>query len=197
MSTSRMIPKAGTRKPPPDGPNPTSGHGVDDQPRRSRVPVFNWVEVVAFRVNAKPEPRGSKKPGFTATTITGRRYTTIVDDNPKSRAWIDRVRTLAKVAMIGRRIIRGSVRIEAVFYLPRPKSHKGAGRNADTLKPSAPYDHVIRPDLDKIERGTLDGMSKAVWCDDAQITDKFTFKRYDDGEGVGVEITVYKKDIER
>ena len=40
-------------------------------------------------------------------------------------------------------MLDGPVSVTVDFYLPRPKSHYGTGRNAGALKPSAPAEHLI------------------------------------------------------
>lgn len=61
----------------------------------------------------------------------------------------------------------GAVRIDLVFWMPAPQSIK-------RWLPS------VKPDKDKLERSTLDGVTFAgnVVKDDAQITDGCTLKRY-------------------
>lgn len=59
--------------------------------------------------------------------------------------------------------------VEATFYLPRPKSHFGTGRNADTLKESAPAKPTTRSDVDNYLKGLLDGLSGHAYKDDRQV----------------------------
>lgn len=54
------------------------------------------------------------------------------------------------------------------FHLPRPKGHYRTGANAHLLRDSAPEQPSVKPDLDKLVRSTMDGLSEAgVWHDDA------------------------------
>jgi Holliday junction resolvase RusA-like endonuclease len=66
----------------------------------------------------------------------------------------------------------GALIVECVFWMPRPKSHYGTGRNSQVLKPSAPTHHVVRPDLDKLFRCVGDALVYAgVMHDDSQIVE--------------------------
>lgn len=87
--------------------------------------------------------------------------------------------------------ITGPVLVDAVFYLPRPKSHYGTGRNTSRLKDSAPLVPTTKPDSDKILRSTLDALTSAqAYRDDSQVVDVQARKRYADGRPPGAEITV-------
>lgn len=54
------------------------------------------------------------------------------------------------------------------FYLTRPKSHWGTGRNAGTVKPSAPEDAVGSRcgDVDNLAKAVLDAMQDAKLISD-------------------------------
>lgn len=94
--------------------------------------------------------------------------------------------------------IEGPVSVRCLFFLPRPKSHFGTGKNASVLKSSAPRFPVQKPDGDKLERASWDALSRTIFSDDAQVVDWSGAKRWaehDDsagwGSGVpGVQITV-------
>jgi crossover junction endodeoxyribonuclease RusA len=66
--------------------------------------------------------------------------------------------------------LAGPVALLAVFSLPRPKGHYRTGRNAHLLKESAPNFPAGRPDLDKLLRALLDGLTAGgAWLDDSQV----------------------------
>jgi len=73
--------------------------------------------------------------------------------------------------------LSGPVGLEAIFFMPRPKSRKDE------------YWHVTTPDLDKLLRAICDALTYAgVVVDDKVIADISTRKVY--GERTGVQITV-------
>jgi Holliday junction resolvase RusA-like endonuclease len=86
--------------------------------------------------------------------------------------------------------LRGPIGMTVAFYMNRPLGHFGTGRNAGTLKPSAPTHPASMPDLDKLLRAVLDGLTDAqVWKDDGQVVWIQTTKTYaDDTTHEGVHI---------
>ncbi len=58
--------------------------------------------------------------------------------------------------------------VSARFFFERPASHYGAGRNAQTLKPSAA---VVIPggDIDNLAKGVLDALQTLAFRDDKQV----------------------------
>jgi crossover junction endodeoxyribonuclease RusA len=84
------------------------------------------------------------------------------------------------------------VSVTATFRFPRPQSHYGTGRNADTLKTSAPIHHIVKPDLDKACRAIGDGIEESgLVRGDQQITSWNIAKRYAIGdEAPGVLLTL-------
>lgn len=66
--------------------------------------------------------------------------------------------------------LRIPVIVSALFGFARPESHYGTGRNANTLKASAPLHHTKRRDLDKMARLLGDALVDAgVLADDCYI----------------------------
>jgi Holliday junction resolvase RusA-like endonuclease len=84
------------------------------------------------------------------------------------------------------------VSVTATVRFPRPQSHYGTGRNADTLKPSAPAWHTVKPDIDKVARALGDGIEESgLVRGDQQITSWNIAKRYCIGnEAPGVLLTL-------
>jgi Holliday junction resolvase RusA-like endonuclease len=68
--------------------------------------------------------------------------------------------------------------LEACYWLPRPRSHFGTGRNADRLKDTAPEWHTKKPDYDNLMKLTLDGLRYYAFHDDSQIAEVYGWKRY-------------------
>lgn len=83
----------------------------------------------------------------------------------------------------------GPVRVEIVFYLRRPPSVK-------VTKRAMP---IVPPDIDKLVRGALDGVSQGLngkvgdgilWGDDAQVIELIAHKYYADNRFPGADITI-------
>ena len=60
-----------------------------------------------------------------------------------------------------------AVSVSLNFAMPRPKSHFGA----KGLKPSAPVQHVGKPDADNLAKLVLDRITRSerIWRDDSQV----------------------------
>lgn len=71
------------------------------------------------------------------------------------------------------------VRCYLWFFLPRPRSHFGSGKNAATLKESAPMRPTGKPDLDNLDKAVCDAITAAgVWHDDSQVVSASVHKLY-------------------
>lgn len=128
---------------------------------------------MAFTVLGDPQPQGSK------TTIQQKgRRPRVIEDNPLTMPWRQAVAAAAQQAMNGRQIRTGPLRLTATFVLKRPAGHWGTGRNADTLKPSAPVYCPTRPDADKLLRAVGDALTGVVFRDDTQLVIVHAEKHY-------------------
>lgn len=68
--------------------------------------------------------------------------------------------------------LRVPVGIEFVAWFERPKGHFGTGRNAGSLRHSAPDAHTVYPDLDKACRAIGDGLvDGGVLSDDSLVAE--------------------------
>ena len=119
---------------------------------------------IQFIVYGKPAQMGSKK-----AFVRGGRAIITDDNSEKRRQWANAVSSVAAEVMRGRDLISSPVRLRALFYFRRPNSHYGSGRNATTLKSSAPELHSQTPDLDKLIRCLGDALTGIVFRDDALI----------------------------
>lgn len=126
-----------------------------------------------------PKPKGSLK----CVGQRGPRKHVLVEDNEGTGPWRESlVGWLRKV--VGGTAERGQpIGAEVTFTVPRPDGHKGTGRNAGTVKPSAPAYPVTRTsgDVDKLLRLVLDALQdgpRPLLADDAQVVDVTTRKRY-------------------
>ena len=126
-------------------------------------------------VHGVPAPQGSKKGGYSAKT--GKTF--VYEQNSKTqKSWRQDV-IAAAVAVresAGFEMLDGPVQIVIYFRLPRPASVKVSKR---------PFP-AVKPDIDKILRNTLDGLTQAgVYRDDAQVVDLFVQKRYANDDPAG------------
>lgn len=144
---------------------------------------------LTFVVLGLPKPKGSKKAFVNRKTG----HAQIVDDNPTAlREWTNLVRDRAMFAMHGDLVSRVKPLVVTVTYvLPRPQGHFGTGRNAETLRKSAPECCIVKPDTDKLDRAILDALTGIVYHDDAQVCGLHAVKALaDPGEMTGAIIAV-------
>lgn len=139
---------------------------------------------IEFTVLGRPQPAGSKRafPRKGGGVI-------VTDDNPRARSWQQEIRIVAVEAMDGE-IIDGPVELFCRFVLARPAGHFGTGRNAGSVRLSAPRYPIVKPDITKLIRAVEDALSGIVYRDDAQIVNQRAFKAY--GTPERVEIVVWK-----
>jgi Holliday junction resolvase RusA-like endonuclease len=121
---------------------------------------------LAFQVFGDPVPQGSKR----AFVVKNRAV--VVDDNKATlRSWRSAVIDAARVELNADREVawapeKGPVRVTLMFFLRRPKRPK-----ADVP--------IVKPDVDKLARAVLDGLTDAgVFRDDSQVTTLTARKRY-------------------
>ncbi len=82
----------------------------------------------------------------------------------------------------------GPLDVKIDFCFVRPNNHFGTGKNAGLLKSSAPSYPAKRPDVDKLARSTLDGLTGLVMIDDSQIVVLTVRKIYSDHSGADIII---------
>jgi crossover junction endodeoxyribonuclease RusA len=127
--------------------------------------------VINFFVDGLPVPQGSMK------VINGR---VIHNKGSELAAWRSAVALTAR--QNGARPLTDPISIEIKFYLPRPK----------TVKRPEPS---VAPDLDKLIRAVLDGLTAIAYIDDGQVTQISAQKAY--GERIGAEIRVGSRLLEQ
>lgn len=151
---------------------------------------------VKFAVIGTPMPKGSTK----AFMPKGARFPVVTDDNPKTKPWTEAVRVMLIDALQQKdfdyeEMCRLPVRVECLFEFARPKAHYGTGRNAGKVKDSAPKRHTQKPDVDKLARAILDGLTGVAIHDDSQVEEIDCIKYWTTGrpravvslEFIGVE----------
>lgn len=161
--------------------------------------------MLEFLVVGKPEPQGSTQAFVPVHPKTKQPYrrpgggivVNVTSDNPKLKAWRERVKIAADTSAWIDDPVEGPVRVEVDFYLERPKGHMGTGRNAGAVRASAPPLPVVRPDVDKLLRGVLDALTGLAWVDDSQVVEVAVRKRYAaPGESQGARVLVAPVDVE-
>lgn len=142
---------------------------------------FTANEVIGFTVYGAPVPQGSKR------IFRGN----IVDMAPQRlRSYRQDIHVAALEAMKGRPAYIEPVGVTVTFFIPRPKNHFGTGRNAEKRKASAPSAPAKPPDIDKLGRAVLDGMTGAVFRDDAQVVSLHLMKVWADHSDAATEVSV-------
>jgi Holliday junction resolvase RusA-like endonuclease len=92
-------------------------------------------------------------------------------------------------AMAGKEPLRGALRCDMTFIMPRPKYHF----NKKGLKPNAEYFHSKKPDKLKLARSTQDALTGIVWEDDSQDAIGEVKKIYGTPTGCKITITEIKE----
>jgi Holliday junction resolvase RusA-like endonuclease len=143
----------------PPGASPAGGQAVPAGP----------VEFVAY---GEPKPKGSarafvfpvKQPAAGGPTHRA----VVTHDNRGTKGWQRTVRLAAEAASRGACWATGPVEVRVVFGLLRPPSVSARARPLPT----------VRPDLDKLVRTVLDGITGVLYRDDAQVVELVTRKHY-------------------
>lgn len=143
--------------------------------------------MISLDVLGTPAPKGSVRAFYKA----GMKRAVIVKDNDaRQRTWDLDVRMQA-LAVMGERtepaFVDVPIVVSIVFRLTRPKGHwhpKGG------LKPSAPSRPMVKPDIDKLTRSTLDSLTGLVFDDDSRIVKLSVRKEYaiPGHEGARIEV---------
>lgn len=127
--------------------------------------------IVYLDVSGRPAPQGSKRAFRHRTTgkVVTQEMSTYV------KPWREDVRAAAE-KWVARNPdlypLPGALSVDMVFSVARPAAHYGTGRNARTLKPSAPRHPASMPDLSKLARSTEDALTSAgLWSDDARVVE--------------------------
>ena len=126
-----------------------------------------------IEVRGTPAPQGSKRH-----IGNGRMIEMSKAVGPRREAV--RAETMKAVSLP----LDGPVKVRLRFSFTRPASHYGTGRNAAQVKPSAPLFPAARPDLDKLVRAVLDGLTMGgAWRDDGQVAYLSAGKFYGEAPG--------------
>jgi len=139
--------------------------------------VIHYRWRVYGKPKAQPRPRAYRK---------GKRAA--VYDPGTASAWKESVkRTLANEGY-PQEPLTGPVTLTLLFRLPRPVKHYSG---SEALKPSAPLDHLQKPDFDNLAKAVVDAMTDiGVWTDDCLVIHCEVHKRWSDEIDAGVEISL-------
>jgi crossover junction endodeoxyribonuclease RusA len=125
-------------------------------------------EPVIIEVHGTPAPQGSK---------IRNRYGAVYESNRNVAPWREAIRAEVQRAMLVP--MAGPVDCRVVFRMPRPQGHYGTGRNAGQVRKSAPARPASKPDIDKLARAVLDGLTDGgAWKDDGQVVTLVVHKVY-------------------
>lgn len=139
--------------------------------------------MISFFVAGVPVPKGSAKAFLHSKT----NKVVVRQDNVEAqKPWASMIGYAAQQHFESKLV--GPVSIHLTFIMPRLKSHYGTGKNATTLKESAPAYHTTKPDLDKLIRCVKDALTNIAWGDDSQVARVAAEKGYGDSPGVFVNI---------
>lgn len=163
------------------------------QPRGSKVSIPAYEDIldasgnkIMHPVTGKPRRRVKMDPKTDRAII----YT--VDDNKKSGPWMKKIQRAAVLALQGREVFTGPVKLTLDFYVERPLAHFGTGKNAGILKERfARAKPTTKPDRLKLARAVEDALTGIGYRDDAQTIDGPPRKHYCGvGEMPRVEIQI-------
>lgn len=130
------------------------------------------TEKINFTVYGIPKPKGSMR-----AFAVGKRAI-ITNNNPNTKDWQNLVAVMAQKNKPKNGLLEDAVRVQLDFYFCRPKSVSEKKR---------PF-HIVKPDLDKLQRAILDGLKGIVYKDDCQIINISASKNYCDSPRVEIEV---------
>jgi len=163
---------------------------------------MNVKPILNIFVHGIPKPGGSKraflirnKSGQPAMSKTGRPVIVLTDASGKAgKDWRADVRGVAQEEWDGKPLETKSLTVSMKFFMPRPKSHYGTGRNAHVLKDSAPiyYAHLQTPDALKLGRSVEDALTGVIWKDDCILRGWYEKCWTHPTDQPGMELTVWR-----
>lgn len=144
---------------------------------------------ISFAVRGLPVAQGTAR-----AFVAGGKARIATDANRSNSpigAWRAAIASAAAAAMgasdemMGEPAWKTPVTVTVWFVFPRPLSHylpAGARRPEPELRLDAPRFHTSKPDIDKLERALLDGITNVVVRDDSQVAGVRKWKVYEDEE---------------
>lgn len=143
------------------------------------------MKSIQFIIYDDPVPQG--RPRFAAKGKDGKPLPFVKVYDPKtSKDWKATVKTRA-IECGHNELLPGALRMILIFRFKRPKSHYGK----KGILPSAPKYHIVKPDLDNLEKAIKDALEGTCYKGDQQICDVKKKKEYaDDGFVPGVIVRI-------
>lgn len=143
-------------------------------------------EFLSFLVVGEPAPKGSWK------VVQRGKFARLINDSRKTAPWCEAVADAAHVACgkIGASVpmfVRTALLVDVTFMFKRPQGHWTKGGR---LKASAPLQPMVKPDLDKLVRSTLDALTGIVFDDDARVVACQSRKGYGETAGAVVRVSL-------
>lgn len=136
-----------------------------------------------FFVDGVPIPQGSM-----SAFIRGARAVVIDQKSPRLKPWRQMVNVKARDYFPAP--LEGAVEASLEFFLPHPRYHytkTGAKSSRYRIYPP------VKPDLDKLVRAVLDGLTGVAFRDDAQVVTIQASKTYGIRPGVQISIRSIKE----
>jgi Holliday junction resolvase RusA-like endonuclease len=134
--------------------------------------------MISLYIPGVPVPQGAVKTFIAGGKARGRHSNAKELQDYRARIAMVASEEMARAGAHAGQLIDAPVEIEVDFYMPRPKSHFGSGKNAQLLKASAPAFPGTRPDLSHLIRAFEDGLSGVVIRDDSLVARVTASKKY-------------------
>ena len=138
-----------------------------------------------FTCYARPEPQGSSR-GFVMKGTWGRKDRVVITSaNKKLKPYRQELTNTVSVMLSERGLERPlagkhiPVMLDFIFYFQKPPSI-----------PKKRTELVVKPDLDKICRSTIDSLTGLLYLDDAQVVQFTARKAYGIPERAEISVTI-------
>lgn len=119
--------------------------------------------LVFFTAYGVPAPSGSKTSGRTSSGVTYLRPA-----SKRQKPWQRDVAQAAGIAMMGRTLLEGPLRLDAIFFRPRPKDHYKASGGLSAKGERSRFPESA-PDTTKLVRAVEDAIQGIVVRNDASF----------------------------
>jgi len=147
------------------------------------------MKYTSFSVKGIPVPKGS------ATAFKHAKTGNVIimqSNRAKQKPWASLIALTAQSYF--KEPTKGPIELTLDFQMPRPKYHFRS--NGWEVKTTAPAEHIIKPDLDKLARCLLDALTGIVYFDDSQVYGLKCRKFYGKYPGVFISVGMEEKAME-